>query len=71
MFAIKLSETYKQNECQTFLSVGSGEAYVLTEPEPAAGSSASVTAPLGFANPPIPEKINAKPYTENPMGLLA
>lgn len=71
MFAIKLWETYKHNECQTFLYVGSGEAYVLKESEPAAGSSASVTAHLGFANPPMPEKINAKPFTENPTGLLA
>lgn len=71
MFAIKLWETHKHNECQTFLYVGSGAAYVLKESEPAAGSSASRIAHLGFTNPPMPEKINAKPYTENLIGLLA
>lgn len=71
MFATKLWETYKHNECQTFLYVGRGEAYVLKESEPGAGGSASETAHLGFANPPMPEETNAKPWTENPTGLLA
>lgn len=67
----KFWETCKHNECQTFLFVGSEEACVLKESEPAAGSSASVTAHLGFANPPMPETINAKPSTEKPIGFLA